>query len=132
MSFRFNFVRLLVDDFPASYRFYRDLFGLKPRFENEHGPYEEFRTGEVTLALFDRKEMNVALGRPEPTRTDTPGGQAVVIFAVEDVDRASRELVAKGAPPVAPPRDRPEWRIRTAHFHDPDGNLVEINAPLPG
>jgi catechol 2,3-dioxygenase-like lactoylglutathione lyase family enzyme len=26
--------------------------------------------------------------------------------------------------------DRPEWGIRTAHFRDPDGNLIEINQPL--
>lgn len=25
----------------------------------------------------------------------------------------------------------PDWGIRTAHLRDPDGNLIEINQPLP-
>jgi catechol 2,3-dioxygenase-like lactoylglutathione lyase family enzyme len=27
---------------------------------------------------------------------------------------------------VTQPQDRPDWGIRTAHFRDPDGNLIEI------
>ena len=61
-----------------------------------------------------------------------PGGQ---LFGIVDVE-PRRSLLARrvpegrGARPVAPPVDRPAWGIRTAHYRDPDGNLVEINKPL--
>jgi len=52
------------------------------------------------------------------------------LFEVPNVDRASQELKTKGVVFETEPMDRPEWGIRTAHFRDPDGNLIEINQPL--
>jgi hypothetical protein len=40
-------------------------------------------------------------------------------------------LKARGAQFVADLTDRPDWGIRTAHLRDPDGNLIELNSPLP-
>jgi lactoylglutathione lyase len=56
-------------------------------------------------------------------------GKISLIFAVEDVDKAWNELRKKGIQFVANPTDRPEWGIWTAHFTDPDGNIIEINSP---
>jgi lactoylglutathione lyase len=53
-----------------------------------------------------------------------------LILAVDDVDAAYQELTAKGIAFGTQPMDRPLWGIRTAHFRDPDGNLIEINNPL--
>jgi predicted enzyme related to lactoylglutathione lyase len=47
---------------------------------------------------------------------------------VEDVDAACLELQKKGIAILVPPIDRPAWTIRTAHFKDPDGNIIEINS----
>jgi catechol 2,3-dioxygenase-like lactoylglutathione lyase family enzyme len=54
----------------------------------------------------------------------------VLCFDVGDVDATHRALAGQGVVFLTPPTDRPAWMIRTAHFRDPDGNLVEINAPL--
>ena len=39
-------------------------------------------------------------------------------------------LRAQGVALVAEPQDRSDWMIRTAHFRDPDGNLIEINSSI--
>lgn len=131
MKYEFTHVRLLVNDFPACFRFYRDVLGFRPTYGSETGSYADFDTGEFTLALFVRQEMNAALGQadlPDPSRQDA----AVLIFRVEDVDSAVEQLKARGVRFLTAPQDRPDWSIRTAHFRDPDGNLIEINQPLRG
>ncbi|MFV9644620.1 MAG: VOC family protein, partial [Desulfobacterales bacterium] len=51
-------------------------------------------------------------------------------FEVPNVDKATQELKAKGVVFETEPTDRSVWGIRTAHFRDPDGNLIEINQAL--
>jgi catechol 2,3-dioxygenase-like lactoylglutathione lyase family enzyme len=46
------------------------------------------------------------------------------------VDEAYRQLQARGVAFVTIPQSREEWGIRTAHFRDPDGNLLEIYSSL--
>jgi lactoylglutathione lyase len=53
---------------------------------------------------------------------------AVVVIGVDDVDETVDSL--QGVEVVTAPTDRPGWNLRTAHIRDPDGNLVEVNAPL--
>jgi catechol 2,3-dioxygenase-like lactoylglutathione lyase family enzyme len=52
------------------------------------------------------------------------------VFAVEDVAAVCREMESKGFHLTLGPTDLPDWGVRTAHFRDPDGNLIEINQPL--
>jgi catechol 2,3-dioxygenase-like lactoylglutathione lyase family enzyme len=63
----------------------------------------------------------------EPPAASAPGFE--IGFKVADVDAAFAELVARGAPPVAPPTDR-FWGQRTAYVRDPDGHLVELAQDL--
>lgn len=122
-------VRLLARDFGASLRFYRDVVGLDVRTGDESGPYSELLAGPTVLALFDAGLMSQALGWSADTAPRV-GDRAVICFAVEDVDAAFAQLKRRGGEVVAEPRDRREWQIRTAHFRDPEGNLIEINQPL--
>jgi catechol 2,3-dioxygenase-like lactoylglutathione lyase family enzyme len=130
MNIRFAYTRLLVRDFKKNFLFYRDIMGFKPRFGGEDGPYEEFQTGSVVLALFRRDFMNSALAiKPKP-QDDASEDTAALIFEVPNVDAACIDLEKKGVKIIAAPTDRKEWIIRTAHFRDPDNNLIEIFNPL--
>jgi lactoylglutathione lyase len=125
MTYRFNYVRLLVDNYRGSFRFYRDIMGMKLLRGDVDSEYAEFEVPGVRLALFQRARMTAALGIPEPLGEGR--GHIALVFAVDDVDAAHKELQSKGVKFALAPRTHADWDVRTAHFHDPDGNLIEIN-----
>jgi catechol 2,3-dioxygenase-like lactoylglutathione lyase family enzyme len=128
MDFRFNYVRLLVDNYRGSFRFYRDVLGMRVLRGDVDSDYAEFEAPGVRLALFQRARMTEALGLPEPAGEGR--GHIVLVFAVDDVDAVHRELQAKGVAFARGPRTHADWDVRTAHLHDPDGNVIEINQRL--
>jgi len=129
MDYRLNYVRLTVDNFRGSFRFYRDTLGLSILRGDVDSDYAEFDAPGVRLALFQRARMSEALGLPEPEGEGR--GHIVLVFSVDDVDAAYRELEAKGVQFALAPRTHADWDVRTAHLHDPDGNVIEINQRLP-
>jgi len=130
MAARMTHMRLLVPDVKACIEFYRDRIGLEVLWADDEGNYASFKTGDLILALHRQDAMARALGIPERPADAEPHDRVALIFAVPSVDEAYRELVRRGVEGVAAPTDRPDWGIRTAHFRDPAGNLIEINRPL--
>lgn len=127
MTVQLEFVRLLVGDLARSVAFYRDVLGLRLAFDDGEN-YASFDVTEgFSLSLFRHDLMAEAIGSDAPVG----GDRAVLVFASSDVDAEAERLAARGVEIVAPPTDRPDWGIRTLHLRDPDGHLVEINAPLP-
>ncbi|MFB7552826.1 VOC family protein [Streptomyces sp. NPDC056154] len=117
-------IRLMVSDFPAVYRFYRDVLGLKPQFEAESGPYAKLSpdTGHAAIALQDRAQMSGVLGR---LRREPEGFRALVVLRVDDLDAAHAKLTSRGAEFTRDPGPMGE-RIRVAYLEDPEGNLIEL------
>ncbi|HEX9056785.1 MAG TPA: VOC family protein [Ktedonobacterales bacterium] len=132
---KLNTVRLLVDDFPTTLRFWRDVMGLPVLYGDDASGeaavpgYAYLNAGDVGLELFSRDGFAAALGDATPTPMPS-GRETVLVLKVEDVDATYAELAARGATSVAGPRDRPEWGARTAHLSDPDGHIIEIYAQL--
>ena len=121
--------RLLVSDFPASLKFWRDIMMLPMTFGDETMGYAYFDTGNAGLELLSRAGFAASLD--EATLSPLPVGHpAVIVFRVDDVDATYADLVKRGARAVAEPVDRPAWQARTAHLSDPDGYLVEIYSQL--
>ncbi len=127
---RLTQTRLLVRDFAAAFRFWRDVVGLPVSFGTENGPYASFGEDSDQLAIYGLGMMEDAIGQP---RSDAPRGrdQVLLSFEVEDVDRATAELESRGVRFVSPPTDQRTWGIRVSHFRDPDGNLAELWTALP-
>jgi lactoylglutathione lyase len=115
-------VRLLVDDFAESLRFYRDELGLATSFGEDDGPYASFTTEGGTIAIFERG------GQAEVVGLRLPGDGAVVVLAVDDTD-AEVERLREHV--VADPVDRPDWGGRVAYVRDPDGHLIELFQQIP-
>jgi catechol 2,3-dioxygenase-like lactoylglutathione lyase family enzyme len=130
MDYKYNYTRLLVSNFKACFLFYRDVLGFTPTFGTENEAYADFDTGQVIIALFDRVEMSKAVGTSHLPVESMAQDHLCLVFAVDDVDAACLHLKTQGVQIIAEPTAHKEWGIRTAHFRDPDGNLIEINQPL--
>ncbi len=134
---RLDNTRLLVTDFPACFRFYRDIIGLAVNFGEEHTSYASFSTkvgdpaAGAYLALFGRATLAEAIGTSDRPTMTIAQDTTMLVFEVEDVDATAEHLRSLGVDFVAPPTDRPEWGQRTAHLRDPDGNLIEIYHSIP-
>jgi catechol 2,3-dioxygenase-like lactoylglutathione lyase family enzyme len=92
---RLTYVRLLVSDFPASFRFYREVMGFEVAWGDENDGYADFRAGEgANLALFDRSEMSEAIGTSD-LPVSAPGSaqdQVMLIFGVDNLDHVVERL----------------------------------------
>jgi catechol 2,3-dioxygenase-like lactoylglutathione lyase family enzyme len=111
-------VRLLVDDFGAAFRFYRDELGLEPGFGSEDDPpYASFAAGEGAVAIFERS------GQGETVELRSAGDSTLLVLELDDVDAAVARL---GDAVVAGPVDRSDWGGRVAYVRDPSGNLIEL------
>ncbi|MGC4996457.1 VOC family protein [Streptomyces sp. DT195] len=125
-------VRLLVTDFPACYRFYAEVLGLRPQSGSAEGPYEKFspHSGSAGIALQDRASMAGVLAELGDTAT---GHRSLVVLRVDDLDAYCAEITGRGAELVHGPAPFTD-RMRVAHLQDPEGNLVELQEwlLLPG
>jgi lactoylglutathione lyase len=125
-------IRLLVADYDACFRFYRDVLGFEVTWGAEGEGYADFNTGnEVALALFQREVMAEAVGKSDLPLNASGQDTSALVFGMDNLDATVEQLKQRGASFVTEPQDRPEWGIRTAHLRDPDGNLIELNSALP-
>ncbi|WP_330334117.1 VOC family protein [Streptomyces sp. NBC_00536] len=117
-------IRLLVTDFTACYRFYRDVLGLTPQFDDERGPYAKLSPdgGSAAIALHDRAQMAALVG----SLAEAPEGhRALIALRVDDLDATHALLTARGGVFLRDPAPLGD-RIKVAHLADPEGNLVEL------
>lgn len=122
--------RLLVSDFDAEFRFFKEVLGFTSTFGAEGESYADFDCAGINIALFKRDLMHDDLyGNSLPTAKESSDHLAL-IFGVQDLDETVALLKGKGVNFVREPHDRSDWGIRVAHFRDPDGNLIELNEAL--
>ncbi|MEU9128414.1 VOC family protein [Kitasatospora sp. NPDC048540] len=126
--------RLLVTRFAETFRFYDAvlprLVGARLATGGPAGPYAHWDVdGQGVLVLFERAAMAAATGLTA-AESPAPGGGAMFVCRVADVDAGLALCLAHGAEEVAPATDRPSWgpTLRTAHLRDPEGTLIELQS----
>lgn len=125
MEYKLSQLRLLVENYRDSVRFYEHTLGLLLLRGDIESGYAEFEASGIRLSLLQRSKMSEALGMVDSKQE---GRRHVALaFAVDDVDTTFNELKRKGVKFALAPRAHSNWNLRTAHFCDPDGNLIEIN-----
>jgi catechol 2,3-dioxygenase-like lactoylglutathione lyase family enzyme len=105
-------------DVPAVRRFYVEQLGFTQIEEMPGGPYLSIQTGASSSLGFGPPSS----GPPEQWR---PPREPALYFRVRDVDRAHRDLVARGVTFEQPPTDMP-WGHRVAIVRDPEGRTVYL------
>jgi catechol 2,3-dioxygenase-like lactoylglutathione lyase family enzyme len=129
MSLRPAVIELVVADMAATLSFYRLLGVDVPTDAGQ--PHVEAELGGLRIA-FDTVETirSFDAGWVAPTG----GHRMALAFACdspEEVDATYDRLTTAGHPGHLAPWDA-FWGMRYAVLHDPDGNPVDLFAPLPG
>lgn len=121
-------VEIVVADMAASVTFYRTL-GLDIAAGAESERHVEAAFGGLRLA-FDTHDTIRSF---DPDWTQPSGGHRIALaFSCDspgEVDAAYARLVGAGAHGHLPPWDA-FWGMRYAVLHDPDGNPIDLFAPL--
>jgi catechol 2,3-dioxygenase-like lactoylglutathione lyase family enzyme len=127
---RLDMIGLVVEDMARSLAFYRHL-GLEPPPDADQESHVEVTLpGGLRLAW----DTAASVRSFDPDWVPPSGGYriglAFLLNTPADVDRAYAEIVALGYTGHKAPWDAP-WGQRYAVVHDPDGNGVDLFAPLP-
>ncbi|HTM57554.1 MAG TPA: VOC family protein [Candidatus Udaeobacter sp.] len=108
-------------------RFYTELLGFSSFRDMSEGPYLAVQTGPSS-------SLGFMPPRPGPPEQWQPPREPTLYLIVESVDRAHRELSARGVVFEQEPADMP-WGHRVATLRDPEGRSVSLaevrNRPGP-
>ena len=94
MEYKLNYIRLLVENYRDSVRFYEHILGLLLLRGDLESGYAEFEAPGIRLGLLQRSAMSEALGMVEPKQEGR--SHVALAFTVDDVDAAFNELQGKG------------------------------------
>lgn len=129
MAIQPHTVGIVVKDMPKALAFYR-LLGLSIEDGEDHAPHVElafdgYHLGFTTEAL---------VRQGDPSWVEPVGQRLTLAFKLEtpvEVDALYETVVAAGYAGAKAPWDA-FWGERYAFLRDPDGNRVDIFAPLLG
>ncbi len=125
---RLDLIGIVVADMGKALAFYRRL-GLDAPASADAEPHVEVALPGGMRVAFDTREV---INSFHPTWTPGSGGVGLA-FALPDaagVDALYTEMTAAGHHGELAPFDA-FWGQRYAVLHDPDGNGVDLFAPLP-
>jgi uncharacterized glyoxalase superfamily protein PhnB len=128
---RLDAIGVIVADLKRSAAFYRRLGVTFPDdLDPEgHGHAEATLDGGMRFML----DTVTTIQEFDPTWTPPTGGHRMAVAfhcdSASSLDRLFAELVASGAKPHKEPWDA-FWGQRYAQIYDPDGNVVDLFAPL--
>ncbi|MGA2043081.1 MAG: VOC family protein [Roseiarcus sp.] len=114
-------VRIIAADVRRMARFYERISRLPATIYGDD--FAELATPSCTLAIGSARTM-AELARPADNHT------AIIEFRVADVDAEFETLRGMLGPAIVQPPTTMPWGNRSLLFRDPDGNLVNLFAPV--
>jgi methylmalonyl-CoA/ethylmalonyl-CoA epimerase len=114
-------ISMRATDIGRAVAFYRDTLGLPFLFE------------VPKMAFFELAGVRLMLGEPEGSEHDHPG--SVLYFRVPDIERAHRELAARGVSFRERPTliaKMPDHDLWMAFFEDSEANLLALMSEVRG
>ncbi len=115
-------ITLFVEDLEGTKRFYREVFDLPVKFEDDDSAVFDF--GNTLINLLKATAASELID-PAPVAGSEAGSRLQLTIEVDDVDATCAELARRGVTLLNGPMDRP-WGVRTASFTDPGGHIWEI------
>jgi catechol 2,3-dioxygenase-like lactoylglutathione lyase family enzyme len=109
-------IAITVSDVDAALAFYRDILELPFLFRPA-----------INLAFLDAGGVRLMLSTPQGA--GAVGGNSILYFKIDDIERAFRSLLDRGAVGEREPQATAELSDHTlwlAFLRDPDGNLVGL------
>jgi catechol 2,3-dioxygenase-like lactoylglutathione lyase family enzyme len=126
MTPKLDLIGLVVEDMGASLAFYRRL-GFDVPLDSDNEPHVDAELPGGLRFAWDTVDTIRSFA---PEWTKPTGGSAVgLAFRCDDVDKTYAELVEAGYRGHKQPWDA-FWGQRYACVEDPDGNVVDLFAPL--
>ncbi|HEX7167755.1 MAG TPA: VOC family protein [Acidimicrobiales bacterium] len=131
MDAHLDLIGIVVEDMATSLAFYRKL-GLEFAPDADQAPHVEVELpGGLRLAWDTVETVKSFDDGWQPATGGHRMGLAFRVPEPADVDAAYAELTSLGYDGYKAPWDA-FWGQRYAVVHDPDGNPVDLFAPLPG
>ncbi|MBV7695848.1 VOC family protein [Streptomyces sp. TRM70350] len=130
MTPRFDAIGLVVSDMAAAVVFYRRLGFAFPEGVEEQPHAEAELPGGVRLLLDTEESVRSFHPGWQPPVGSGRAALALLCDTPGQVDAVYEEMVAAGYHGELKPWDA-VWGQRYATLHDPDGNGVDLFAPLP-
>jgi catechol 2,3-dioxygenase-like lactoylglutathione lyase family enzyme len=131
MTPRFAVIGLVASDMAATLAFYRRLGLVFPEGAEDQPHVEAELPGGSRLAIDTEETIRSFHAGWRPPADG--GGRMSLVFGCEgpaEVDSVYEDLVGAGYHGELKPWDA-FWGMRYAVVHDPDGNGVDLFAPLP-
>ena len=117
-----------VKDLDRSEKFYKEILGMQRVRRNDHMVF--LQAGEDNFVLtYSEKPI-------DPNRENQHDIHSAFRVTPEEYDRAKKFLAEKGIPIIKEEdRQKGTFQGRSAYFHDPDRNVIEImdlqRGPVP-
>jgi catechol 2,3-dioxygenase-like lactoylglutathione lyase family enzyme len=131
MTPRFDAIGLVASDMAASVAFYRRLGFVFPEGAEGEPHVEADLPGGLRLLLDTEATVRSFHAGWQPPQGGSRASLALLCAGPEEVDTVYEELVAAGHHGELKPWDA-FWGQRYATVQDPDGNGVDLFAPLSG
>jgi len=124
-------LRLLVENFDESFKFYSENIGLKVIWGKPGDVYASFDIGDGReIGLFKAELMEAAISDLGSRCSNEYRDKIAIILNVDDVDESYHKIKETGVDFLNQPVDIAAWGMRVVHFRDNEGNLIELCSPL--